>query len=168
MRVEIIDVNTENKGKYRVANVAYKNLDGQDPSKPEGKKIMSFTNKDVFKIVSESKQGDVLDVKSAKNDKGYWEWTEVGPQGKNAGVQETNKKYSEAAKGGRDFETTEERAKKQVYIVRQSSITAALDLVKINGTKAPVTEADVIKSAKEFEKFVFALGKVVPDEAEVS
>jgi len=47
------------------------------------------------------------------------------------------------------YETPEERAKKQVYIVRQSSITAAIGVGKKN-------VADVIATAKEFEAYVFS------------
>lgn len=52
------------------------------------------------------------------------------------------------------YETPEERAKKQIYIVRQSSITASivyLDLLK--ATK--VDPLDVIQHAKVFEAYVF-------------
>lgn len=48
------------------------------------------------------------------------------------------------------YETPEERAKKQVYIVRQSSITNAIAL---KGNKASVEE--IINVAKQFETFVF-------------
>jgi len=48
------------------------------------------------------------------------------------------------------YETPEERAKKQVYIIRQSSITAALNML---GTKAK-TVADVTSIAKQFEDYV--------------
>lgn len=163
MQIEIIDVNVENKGKYRVANVSYK-YNG----KVEGKKVMSFTNKEVFKTVSEAKQGDILEVKSQKNDAGFWEWTEAAPQGKNTGVAETNQRHSQATAVSRNFETSEERAKRQVYIVRQSSITAALGLIELNKPKGPITVEDVVNTAKSFEEYVFDTGRVpTPDEVEV-
>ena len=164
MQIEIIEVVVENKGKYRVANVAYKTGEG----KVEGKKVMSFTHKDVFKTVSEAQQGDILNVKSAKNDQGYWEWTEAAVQGKNTGVETTNKTFTKAAQSGRDFETSEERAKKQVYIVRQSSVSAAIALAELNKAKGPVTEGDIVASAKKFEEYVFGVGKVVAEEVEVA
>lgn len=165
MRIEIVDVTVENKGKYRVANVAYKTSEG----KVEGKKVMSFAQKDVFNLVSQAKQGDILEVKSAKNDGGFWEWVEASVAGKNTGVEERNKGFTASAKASRDFETGEERAKKQVYIVRQSSITAALSLAEINKAKGPITEEDVIKSARKFEAYVFDTGVVeAQPEAEVT
>lgn len=52
------------------------------------------------------------------------------------------------------YETPEERAKKQVYIVRQSSITAALGYLELSKTKV-ASPADVIGVAKVFEDYVF-------------
>ena len=56
------------------------------------------------------------------------------------------------------YETPEERAKKQVYIVRQSSISAAINFVD---TKK-VSVADVLSVAKQFEDYVF--GATTADE----
>lgn len=163
MRVEVINVVVENKGKYRVADVSWKNQDG----KVDGKKLMSFVNKDVFKTFSEAKQGDVFDVKPVKNDKGYWDWVEATSAGKSVGGsgQTKSEGFTAALRQGRDFETAEERAKKQVYIVRQSSVSSAIALAVANGQR-PVTEADVITSAKKIEEYVLGIEPVV--EAEVS
>lgn len=158
MRIEIIDVTVENKGKYRVANVAYKGPDG----KVEGKKVMSFANKDVFKTVSEAKQGDIFEVKSEKNEAGYWEWTSASAEGKNTGVKASNKSFEAPS---RSFETAEERARKQVYITKSASINAAVELAKLNGK--PITEEDVIKSAQKFIDFVFRTEGPVVASAEV-
>ncbi len=155
MQIEVLGVGVENKGKYRVAKVDYKNV---ETGKIDGKQIMSFTYKDVFKAVSEAKQGDVFDVRAEKNDKGYWDWIEIASVGKNVGTETRKEGYSQATKTSRDFETSEERAKKQVYIVRQSSISAAIEFLK--RTDGPVTEQDVINVAKEFEGYVFAVDPV--------
>lgn len=64
---------------------------------------------------------------------------------------------------GSNYETPEERAKKQVYIVRQSSITAALSYFTLNKTAKASTE-DILAVAKEFEKYVFAMEEVDPVE----
>jgi hypothetical protein len=160
MQIEVIGVAVENKGKYRVANVTYKSN-----GKVDAKNVMSFVFKDVFTTLSEAKQGDVFEVTAQKNNKGYWDWTEVKAGGKNtAGSAE--------AAGPRGpvrstYETPEERAKRQVYIVRQSSVTAAIALAELNKVKAPLTEADVITSAKKFEEYVFDIEPAVKP-AEVS
>lgn len=150
MRIEIIKVDVENKGKYRVANVTHYD----DKGKIDNKKIMSF-EKDTFKALSEAKQGDLFDVKFIKNEKDgktYWNW-EVAAAGKNTEAGSTTTRASQAVRSS--YETAEERAKKQVYIVRQSSVTAALGLAELNKAKGPVTEEDIIKSARKFEAYVF-------------
>ena len=155
MRIEIIDVVVENKGKWRQANVSYKGPEG----KPEGKKIMSFANKDVFKAISQAQTGDLFDVKLEKNDKGYWDWVEIVSEGKN--VTPTSQTFPKAASTARStYETPEERARRQVYIVRQSCLERAIQLAVANGQQ-PVTEEDVIKSARVFERYVFETEKLV-------
>src|SRR5512139_942682 len=67
------------KGSYQVIELAYKNKSFQD--KLEGKKVMSFTNKDVFKALSEAKFGDTFNVSRIKNEKGFWDWTTVNAGG---------------------------------------------------------------------------------------
>lgn len=159
MRIEVIDVKVENKGKYRVANVSYKGPDG----KPEGKKIMSFTYKDVFKAMSSAQTGDLFDVKLEKNDKGYWDWTEVVGEGKN--LEPISSGFQKAVSTARStYETPEERARRQVYIARQSSLQRAIELATANG-QHPVTEEDIIASAKKFEEFVLT---IQPVEVEVT
>lgn len=155
MQIEVVDVKVENKGKYRLATVTYKGPQG----KVDAKKLMSFTFKDVFKTLSEAKQGDIFEVKSVKNEKsGYWDWTEVAGQGKNLSAET---KFDGAVKATKStYETSEERAKRQVYIVRQSSITAAIELFKANGSNGPLTEEDVIASAKKFEEYVFDIAPI--------
>ena len=151
MQIEIINVSVENKGKYRVASVSYKDNNGRVDGK---KNIMSFGSKDVFKTISEAQIGDKFDVKSEKNDKGYWEWIEVVAAGKNTSPSSTGAVESVRKSGG--WETSEERAKRQVYIVRQSSISSAIALAELNKMKL-VGEEDIIKSAKVFEEYVFGI-----------
>ena len=52
---------------------------------------------------------------------------------------------------GSNYETAEERARRQVYIIRQSSLGTAVELL---GSGASV--ADVINTAKQFEAYVFS------------
>lgn len=150
MRIQIVKVEVENKGKYRVANVTHYD----DKGKLDNKKIMSF-EKETFKALSEAKQGDLFDVKFIKNEKDgktYWNW-EVSPAGKN--TEAPTKAAAASAAVRSTYETAEERAKRQVYIVRQSSVTAALGLAELNKAKGPITEEDIIKSARKFEAYVF-------------
>jgi len=54
-------------------------------------------------------------------------------------------------------ETPEERAKKQVYIVRQSSLSNAISMLASNSVvlKKGFTTQDAIETARQFEAYVF-------------
>lgn len=162
MTIEVVNVSVSTvptaKGSYQVADVAYKNKSFQD--KLEGKKVMSFSNKEVFTTLSNSKFGDVFDVSRVKNDKGFWDWVALGtgnpvPASTPSGATPT---YTAPVKGNvtpkSNYETSEERAARQILIVRQSSISSAVDLAVANKIKDP---QEVIKIAKEFEEYVFGV-----------
>jgi hypothetical protein len=133
------------KGSYTQLDVAYKR-DG----KTEGKKIMSFGNsKPAFETLKNAKTGDVLTITSEKNEtSGYWDWLNASAGGAPAAAS-----YTPSASPKSTYETAEERAKKQVYIVRQSSISAAVDLLKTDKKTPEVNE--VLAVAKQFEAYVF-------------
>ena len=65
--IEVLAVTVETKptakGSYQQLDVAFKK-DG----KTDGKKIMSFTNKEVFNTLQNAKAGDVFTVTSQKNE----------------------------------------------------------------------------------------------------
>lgn len=112
---------------------------------------MSFSNPSVFNHIKGLAKGDSLNVQTEKDANGYWQWTGIG--GDNAVATET--KQATPATGGRvtgsNYETKEERAARQVYIIRQSSLSTAVELL---GQGKSV--ADVIATAKEFEAYVFS------------
>lgn len=64
------------------------------------------------------------------------------------------------------YETPEERAKKQVYIVRQSSLSNALTALAI-GAKTPPKPDEVIELARKYEDYVFGKTSLppIPDES---
>jgi hypothetical protein len=153
MLINIVDVgapNThaaKNGRSYQSIEVTYKNDQGQVANK----KLMSFSNPSVFNHIKGLAKGDSLNVQTEKDANGYWQWTGIG--GDNAVATET--KQTTPATGGRvtgsNYETKEERAARQVYIIRQSSLSTAVELL---GTGSKV--ADVIATAKEFEAYVFS------------
>lgn len=152
------------KGSYQVIDLAYKNKSFQD--KLEGKKVMSFTNKDVFTALQKASFGDVFNVSRTKNDKGFWDWTAVSSDGvvnnvSSAPTSNSSGTGPSIVKGTvtpkSNYETAEERAARQVLIVRQSSVSSAVDLAVANKIKDP---QEVINIAKEFEAYVFGLSTV--------
>ncbi len=118
---------------------------------------MSFgASKDVYKVVSEAQSGDVFDVKSEKiagqDGKEYWNWTGIQTAGKNIpGQSQASGKASPAPRS--NFETPEERAQRQVYIIRQSSLSVAQELLSNTKGKG-YAASDVIDLAEEFTDFV--------------
>lgn len=155
MKVSIISVSISSKqskaGKgYQNAEVVYKNLDS---GKVENKNITQYST--IFKAVADAQSGQVFDVKSEKNDGGYWEWTSF--------VRDTNPAAAAAtsvatpAKGG-TWETPEERAKKQVYIIKQSSLSAAVAMLT-PGAKTALSVDQVVAVAQQLTDFVLGTHK---------
>lgn len=177
--VDIINVSPSQhvptpKGGYNVLEVAYK-----ESGKVGGKKLFDFANPAVFNLVSQLKQGDRVEVtlekEAAKDGREFWQWKEVrqvapgevGAGSQEGSVQESASPVAHAAAPttpyptarpagkvtGSNYETAEERAAKQIYIVRQSSITAALKLFE-GQAKLP-SVFDVIHLAEQFKEYVF-------------
>jgi len=152
MLINIVDVgapNThaaKNGRSYQSIEVTYKNDLGQTQSK----KLMSFSNPTVFNHIKDLNKGESLNVTTEKDANGYWQWTGIG--GDNV-VSET--KQATPATGGRvtgsNYETKEERAARQILIVRQSSLSSAVELLG-----AGKSVEDVIATAKQFEAYVFS------------
>lgn len=168
MLIKIVSVSIERikKGKadYSKATVIY-TFNGQARTQ----NIMSFANPSVFAKVQEWEvalpEGEV-NVEVGKNDAGYNEWRSIG----NADSAQTNSSQTGAPtgaapraatntfSGGRDFETREERAARQVLIVRQSSLTAALKYVELGDSTEPPTTDDILEVAQKFTDWVFDNG----------
>lgn len=157
MLINIIDVgapNThaaKNGRSYQSLEVTYKDEQAQTKTK----KLMSFSNPSVFNHIKTLGKGDAVNVVTTKDDNGYWQWTAIGGD---AVAQESTSKPAAAGVNrttGSNYETKEERAARQVYIVRQSSISAAVSTLTVGAKSAPTADS-VIALAKEFEAYVFA------------
>lgn len=169
--IDIISVGNETKvptarGGYSKLEVAYK-----DNGQVKGKNLVDFTNPDLYKFVKGLKQGDhvVVDIEKEAGSDGreYWQWKtaaigrkeETGTplpiqEASNSGPNATPTHRPSTGKVlGSNYETPEERARRQVLIVRQSSITAALKWFELNGGTADVQE--VVEIAEEFSRYVF-------------
>ncbi len=164
MNVNIKVISVENtfvptaKGGYNKLEVAYKNL---TTNKVESKILMSFgLTANVYKALADAKPNDVFCIESEKkpaaDGKEYWTWLSVAqtpPTNHNSMSEgQVSKPTSFPVKN--TYETPEERAKKQVYIVKQSSLGSAIELLSI-GAKTPPAKEDVLKLAQEFTDWVF-------------
>ena len=135
---------------YIQLELAYKNLVS---GKLESKKVMPFgSTVNVHKLLSDANPGDVFTIKSEKNqDSGYWDWVDAKQAAPGSVGEQTNKPTA-AVKS--TYETPEERAKKQVYIVKQSSLATAIQLLSI-GAKVPPSTELILQEAQKFVDWVF-------------
>lgn len=152
MDVEVTTATTKTNKPYEFLEVSFKNQTFQD--KPEIKKVMPFGNKDVFDVLKKAVKGDVFTVEREKNDAGFWDWISI-QTGENvtmataATPQKTTP--APAAKGG--WETPEERATKQLYIIRQSCLSQAVSTVAIGAKTAPPVET-ILDLAQTYVDFI--------------
>jgi len=169
MQIQILNVSqvpaTTKGGKpYTVLDIAYKNLTFQ--GKVEGKKLMPFgENANAFKALEKANTGETYDIQVVKNSAGYNDWISavVSDGSKESPASAPKEAYNPKAVGSTParstYETPEERAKKQIYIIRQSNISSAVNLLSV-GSKAPLKVADVLDVAKQLEDYVLG---IVPD-----
>lgn len=154
MKIQVLSVNVNHipnaKGGYDVAEVAYKDIAKNTVA---GKKIMSFTDKDLFKAVKDLTPNRFYEVTVAKepnkDGKEYWNWKSI---------VETDAE-TPAAKPGTttvrgNYETPEERATRQSHIVKQSSIANAIATLKTE--KASVSPDDVLSIAERYYNWVYS------------
>ena len=133
---------------YGIAVVSF-NREG----KPEMRKIMSFARAVVYQKLIEFKTFPFdANVVMVKNDKtGYWDWTDIEVQ--QGGTKVDGKPVGKVL--GSNYETPAERARRQVYIIRQSSISSAIEMAKAVEPKGTTkTRQDILEDAKAFEAFV--------------
>jgi len=164
MQIQIIATAQETKptakGSYTQLEVTYKNLTYQ--GKVESKKVMSFgAGASAFNTLKDAQAGSQWEVTVVKNAQGYNDWTSVSPSQGTAPVPAgasapMGLSTGKAQLGPKStYETPEERAQRQILIVRQSSLSAACATLSV-GAKA-VKPADVIAVAKEYEAYVFGI-----------
>ncbi len=121
---------------------------------PANRKIKSFEG-EVFKQVKSLKEGDNAKVTLLKEGN-FWNWKDVQKDAAAPAVLTiTSLSAPQAAKKTGDWETSDERAKKQYYIVRQSSISSAIAYFN-SGNQVAHSVEEILEVAKKFEEFVFS------------
>lgn len=155
MLVELVNVSREDiptkngKGTYGQLTVTYRSN-----GKIAEKKLMSFSNPAVFKHFEKMANGESVEVTTVKNANGFWDWTAIGQATEAKQVaQQPNTNTNRVT--GSNYETKEERALRQRYIIRQSSISSAVAALTV-GSKSSLDVGDVITYAKKLEDYVFS------------
>lgn len=152
LSVDIKTQPTKNGKSYQLADVAYKNNTFQ--GKVEGKKVMSFgATAEAFKTLAVASPGESYTVEIVKNAAGYNDWVSMVKGEANAApaAPTTSKAPNAAPKS--NYETSEERAQRQVYIIRQSSLTNAISTLAVGSKAAPNPDA-VVNLAQRYVDFV--------------
>lgn len=158
--IEVFNLTSETKtgpsGKpYVMLDVAYKNL---STGKTEGKKIFPFGDSEpTFKAMKDAKPGSQFTVTSEKgppNAQGqsYWNWVKVESIAPGSAPAAVGKAVA-APKS--TYETPEERARRQVLIVKQSSLGAAVELLSV-GAKTPPSLKTVTDLAQQLTDWVLS------------
>ncbi len=150
--VQDVSVEEVKKGRnsYQVAVVVYTNPKGENKEK----KVVSFSNPAVFATVKDAKSGSKWEVEYAKDDP-YFNWARISPIVENErGQPAVADKVTGGKVTGSNWETSDERAKRQLMIVRQSSISNALEYMK-NTNNQDFGVTDVLGIAQEFVDFVY-------------
>lgn len=154
MRIKLIsDVSTSftktAKGGYSVAEVNY-----EGAKKPF--KLVSFSNPAVFETLKNAKAGEVYEVDSVKGDDGFYKWTSAkkAEADEAAPADSKTKAWTPAAD---PRETKDERAARQRLIVRQSSLSNAIELLSVNRQPedGPLVVAGVLDLANQLTAWVY-------------
>ena len=158
--IRVVDNFVENgKGGYNRLEVTYDSM-YQGKSRTDTKKVMSFASPEVYNVLKDAAPDSKWMIYSEKEGE-YRVWKGATPA--NGTTTTTTSTSPAAAKGTTvssrgDWETSEERARKQVYIIKQSSISSAIALLKTDKKQPEVK--DILETAQIFTDFV--LGTVAP------
>lgn len=165
--VEVLKVDTTftktPKGGYNVRNVSY-----NDDGKTKGMRVLDFVQKDVYTALEGVKGGDYISIELEKNDKDFWQFKSVTkadtpPKAGTASGGSGTGSGTSTSRG--NWETSEERAARQVMIVRQSSLSTAVALAAASKEKA--TCDSIIENAKVFEAYVMGKDSDVVERGDV-
>ena len=151
MKVNIQEVTITNAGSgkksWQVAEVVYTSDRGEN----KNKKIMSFGNPAVFAVLSKQPRGwHTVETEGAP----YYNWSSIEAANDAAPAAADVVKSGTVSKS--TYETAEERKIKQLYIIRQSSISNAIDYLKLDsGREHDGGILALLNIAQEFVDFVY-------------
>lgn len=153
----VVTKTSKGKNSWFNADVTYTDVK-QD--KEFTKKLISFKNPKVFGVIQKASPGQQYNIEVRK-DGDYWEWVAIedASTADEAPAERAKPAVAATTRSG-NWETPEERAARQVYIIRQSSLATAVTLL---GPKAKVS--DVINVAQQFVDYVLGTEETVETQA---
>jgi hypothetical protein len=147
MRIRINNIGEETtkksaKGFYKVFTLSY-NSDGRDRTRD----IPNF-DKETYATLRNANAGDEFDITLVKNGE-YTNWSGAEKAPVSATASNVNSGFKKAS----TYETAEERAARQVYIIRQSSLDHAVAFVN-SQSKGKAAVSEVLDVADTFVNYV--------------
>jgi hypothetical protein len=154
VRIETV---TKGRNSYQVATVVHTTPRGETKEK----KVMSFSNPAVYATVSKAQSGQVYDVGYTPGDQ-YYNWATISLMEAPGAAPKASTGGTAAPAGGKvaisTYETAEERKIKQMYIIKQSSITNAIARA---AQHTDPTAIDVLQLAQMYVDFVYGTNETL-------
>ncbi len=145
-----VSIQKQNGGSYQGTRFSYRDMNGKLVEQNFHNNSLKFNPK-LNVALSNLKPGDSFTMVKEKEGE-YWNVKDIIVGDAPVATSGTTKPAAQPAPKS-NYETAEERAKRQVYIVRQSSLSTAVAVLSVGAKK--VEPAEVIKLAKQFEAYVF-------------
>jgi hypothetical protein len=151
MQITIINVSAPEQ-KMSKAGKPYTAIAVMYTDSQGARKTQNILDRKLIQTFQGFSQGDFVDVVTTPNG-AYETWVAASKVSAGASASVPASSHTPTKAPTSTYATKEERAQTQVYIVRQSSITAAINLLSI-GAKSPPSQADILITAKGFEDHV--------------
>ncbi len=157
--VEIdVEVSKKDGGVYQGSRLTYRTDDGKVQEQAFHVNTFKYNVPLKVAIANLSSGDNIIIEKEKKGD--FWNVVSITKQAESSTTITSAKPTPTASVASKStYATSEERAQTQVYIIRQSSVSSAVNLASTLKLK---NEDEVIKIAKKFEQFV--LGSSFPDD----
>ena len=141
-------------GTYPGARLTYRDSSGKIAEQAFHQNTFKFKAPLKASLASLS-PGDNIEIEKEKNANGFWEVQSISKAGASpANPQAANPSSPPPQSAGKgNWETKEEREARQLYIIRQSSIGHAVELLAANGGKKN-TVGEVLATAEQFVDYV--------------
>ena len=144
-------------GVYQGARFTYRGSDGKVAERNFHNNVFKYNaalKTQLSNLVPNTKF--IMNMEKPEGNK-YWEVKSVVPDDGTFKAAVENQPVKSVPSPKNTYETPEERAKKQIYIVRQSSVSSAVEFLATTKGKT-FTIDEVIDVAKKIESYVLTLG----------
>ena len=155
IKIKAVDLTQPAGKKFKNLEVIFANERGETKSW----NLKDFANPDTFKVLSNAKSGEEYDIVAEKDAKDFTQWRSATPASGAAGGGSAPPFPSRAQSIGpakSNYETSEERAARQVLIVRQSCLAQAVAFaIARDGSAGELNLGNTLEIADAMVQWVF-------------